>query len=490
MVLEGFIRKTEPFELLSAEQVDRIHDGTLEILQETGIVFQNDKALQILRNAGCSIDRDKKLAKIPVSLVEESIRKCPSSFLLKSREPQKTLTIGGNRTYMMTCCGMETIDLGTWEKRTPTMKDQNEAVVVCDALENAHSICTGPYFRIQEIPPPLNFVWIYASEVRNSTKMTFSSSTARCEIWNIQIAKATDQQVLGLVCASSPLTYQKDDIAAAFEFAEAGFPVRIDTGPLCGATSPVTLAGSVVQANAELLAGVVLMQLIKPGIGIIGSIYIHPLEMRSGIPVFGAIERALGCIIFFQVWRRYGIPTWGGACNTSGKLIDYQAGYEKSMQLLLQALSGPNILASHGGIFGELTYHPVVSILDDDISGIIGRTLTGTNVNDETLALELIKQVGPIPGHYLNKDHTRTLWKKEFFVPKVADRTSYSEWIQKGKKDALQKAKERLKEILDTHRPIELPKDQDKEIDRILEKARDWYRKGTVHTNETENKRS
>jgi trimethylamine--corrinoid protein Co-methyltransferase len=486
MTLEGFVRRTKPFEILNSEQIEKIHDGTLEILQETGLIFQHEKALEMFNKAGCNVDREKKIVKIPSSLVEESIRKCPDHFLLQSREPEKTLRIGGNRTYMMTCCGMETIDLETWERRTPTMKDQNEAVVVCDALENAHSICTGPYFRIEEIPPPLNFVWIYASQVRNSTKMTFSSSTARCEKWNIKIAKATEQQVLGLTCASSPLTYQKDDIAAAFEFAEAGFPVRIDTGPLCGATSPVTLAGSIVQANAELLAGVVLMQLIKPGIGIIGSIYIHPMEMRSGIPVFGAIERALGCIMFYQVWRGYGIPTWGGACNTSGKLIDYQAGYEKSMQLLLQALSGPNILALHGGVFGELTYHPVASILDDDIAGIIGRTLAGTHVDEEDLALELMKQVGPIPGHYLNKNHTRTLWKKEFFVPRVADRSSYQEWIQKGKKDALQNAKERFKEILSTHKPLELPTDQDKEVTRIFEEAREWYKKGRVHSDKNE----
>jgi trimethylamine--corrinoid protein Co-methyltransferase len=484
MTLEGFVRKTKLFEIMTPEQVDMIHQDTLEILQETGLIFQNERALELLGKAGCNIDREKKTVKIPSSLVEESIHKCPDHFLLQSRDPEKTLRIGGNRTYMMTCCGMETINLETWEKRIPTMKDQNEAVIVCDALENAHAICTGPYFRIKEIPPPLNFVWIYASQVRNSAKMTFSSSTAGCEKWNIKIAKTTQQQVLGLVCASSPLTYQRDDIAAAFEFAEAGFPVRIDTGPLCGATSPVTLAGSIVQANAELLAGVVLVQLIKPGTGVIGSIYIHPLEMRSGIPVFGAIERALGCIMFNQIWRRYNIPTWGGACNTSGKLMDYQAGYEKSLQLLLQALSGPNILALHGGVFGELTYHPVASIMDDDISGIIGRVLAGTDVHNESLAIGLIKEVGPIPGHYLNKNHTRTLWKKEFFIPKVADRTSYQEWIQKGKKDVLQNAKERFKEILSTHQSLELPRDQDKEIDGIIDEAREWYKKGKTHSNE------
>ncbi len=114
--------------------------------------------------------------------------------------------------------------------------------------------------------------------------------------------------------------------------------------------------------------------------------------------------------------------------------------------------------------------------MDDDIAGWIGRFIEGVEVTDETLAIDLIEEVGPIPGHYLNREHTRKLWKKEQYIPKVADRTSYPEWIEKGKQDALELAKNKVKEILDTHVPTPLPKDQDKEIDKILEEARKYYR--------------
>jgi len=140
------------------------------------------------------------------------------------------------------------------------------------------------------------------------------------------------------------------------------------------------------------------------------------------------------------------------------------------------ALSGANIIGLQGAISSELTHHPVQAILDDDIAGMVGRFLEGIEVNDETLAIDLIEEVGPIPGHYLGTEHTRKWWKREQFVPKVADRLTYPEWMQKGKKSALDYAKERMEEILATHRPTPLTTSQEEDIERILEEARKYYR--------------
>jgi len=144
---------------------------------------------------------------------------------------------------------------------------------------------------------------------------------------------------------------------------------------------------------------------------------------------------------------------------------------------LTAALSGANIIQLHGGIYGEIAYHPVQSILDDDIAGMIGRFIEGVEVNDETLAIDLIEEVGPIPGFYLNKEHTRKWWKKEQFVPRTADRLTYPEWIRTGKKDCISYAKERMEEILTTHKPKPLTDSQEKEIEKILEEARKYYKK-------------
>jgi len=144
---------------------------------------------------------------------------------------------------------------------------------------------------------------------------------------------------------------------------------------------------------------------------------------------------------------------------------------------MASALSGANIIVLHGGVTAELAYNPILSIINDDVANIIGRTVEGFEVNDETMALDLIESVGPVPGTFLNKQHTRLNWKKEYFVPKVADRLSYQEWVKKGRKSTIDKARERMEEILGTHKPLPITPEQDKDIDRILEDARNHYRK-------------
>ena len=166
-------------------------------------------------------------------------------------------------------------------------------------------------------------------------------------------------------------------------------------------------------------------QLMKPRSEVQVGNSAWPQNIRSGMPVFGAIENALSNAVFCQYFRRFGIPTFLGAIgHVSSKSIYVQCGYEKAILGILAAVCGANTVNFHGGIFGELTFHPVQAILDDDISGMIGRFLDGVQVNEETMALDLINEVGPIPGFYLGKEHTRTWWRREHFMPKVADRLS------------------------------------------------------------------
>ncbi len=200
--------------------------------------------------------------------------------------------------------------------------------------------------------------------------------------------------------------------------------------------------------------------------------------MRGGVPAFGAIEASLVNVASNQYFRKFGIPINNLTAGAdSPKTIDFQLGYEKAIGGIISAVSGANIIGLHGGLYGELTFHPVQAILDDDIAGMIGRFLRGVEVNDETLALDLIAEVGPIPGFYLGKEHTRKWWKTEHFMPKVADRLSLPDWMVSGKKIALDYAKKRMEEILATYKPEPLTPKQDEEVERILEEARQYYRK-------------
>jgi len=440
--------------------------------------FENKRALKIFEKNGCQVDYSNNRVRFPEGLVEECLRKCPSSFRARARNPKNDMIWGGNTTYFQALAGTRSVDLNTWEPKTPTRKEYYDAVTVLNALENVHSIpWYTPWYGFKNVPPAMAMPEGLAARLRNSSKFTFASHSMGCEVFNIQMAQAVGTELRIPMSASPPLAYYNDAIEAGFRTIEAGFIFYISTGDIYGGTSPVTITGSLISINAEAIAGIVLAQLIKPGTRVIVSDFSFPQDMKSGSPAFGAIGISLHQVAFNQIRRKYGIPTDSGNYPNSKK-IDYQAAYEKTTLALIAALSGTNTIWIQGAMYGELVFHPVQAILDDDIAGMIGRFIKGIEVNDETLAIDLINEVGPIPGHYLNKAHTRKWWKKEQFVPKVADRLTYPEWMKIGKKSCIDYAKERMDEILATHKvDPPLTESQEKEIERILKEAREYYKK-------------
>lgn len=477
-MLNGFTRSFKPIEIIAAEDLDAIHSGTLDVLENTGVRIEYDEALKLLAEHGCKVDFDNKRAKIPSYLVEDCLRRCPSNFTIKAREPQYDVRIGGNNVYFEQSIGMYYLDLDTWESGPATLANHADAVRVADALESLHVLISyANYMDLVDIPPCMVMLEDLASGIRNSAKVEYGSYQQDCEIFKIKMAKALDIDLYFAICTSSPLTYAEDLTKAIFRYAEAGFPMSIGGGATMGASGPVTIAGSTIVNNAEIMTGIVLYQLLRPGGGVGVYSFVMPMDMQYGHPAFGALGDSLHQAVFNQIWRRHNIPcgSWHGGYSSSKK-IDFQVGYEKSLSALAAAISGANMIGLHGSVYGELTYHPVMSVLDDDIADWVGRFLEGIKVTDETMAVELIKQVGPIPGQYLNTDHTRKWWKTAHPIPKVADRTPYPEWIMKGKKDAFTLAKERVANILATHESKPLTYEQNEVVEGILEEARSYYR--------------
>jgi trimethylamine--corrinoid protein Co-methyltransferase len=251
-------------------------------------------------------------------------------------------------------------------------------------------------------------------------------------------------------------------------------------GHVMGGTGPATFAGSLVMDLATDIAPAVLVHLLKPGartmfMGDVG----FAMNMRSGSPDFGAIGTSLHQVARAQLARRYSLPCGALACGvSSSKTIDFQCGYEKAISVLTAAMCGSNVIWLHGGIHGELTHHPVQAILDDDIAGMIGRFIRGIEVNEDTLAVDLIDSVGPIPGHYLNTEHTRKWWAREQFVPKAADRSTPHEWAMNGQRTALDYARERMDDLLASHEISKpLTGKEEAEIERILKEGYAYYKK-------------
>jgi trimethylamine--corrinoid protein Co-methyltransferase len=476
-VIKGFRRKAKPLELLADQQVEAILEGTLDVLEKKGARIDHQDTLSFLAEQDCIVDFDTGLVKIPQSLAVDCLKKCPSSFIVKARDPKLSLQIDLDTLYFCNSIGMNLLDLDTWETRKPTVSDNIEAVRVLHSLDTVHFLnAYFPYMELEGVAPCMTLVEGMANMFRNSTKVMGSAYQQDSEIFAIKMARAVGMDLIGGVCASPPLTYDAATCKVVRRWTEAGFPLDIGSGAVMGGTAPVTIAGATITNNAELLAGIVLAQLLKPGVGIAVGDFVHPLDMRRGTPVFGAMECALHQVVFNQFWRKYGIPTHSWYGFTNAKKVDFQSGYERSMTALVSALSGASIIDLHGAVYGELAWNPAQAVLDDDLAGWIGRFMEGVEFSEETLAVDLIKEIGPIPGNYLGTAHTRKWWKRSQFIPRCADRDSYPEWVKSGKRDALSHACARMEQILASCELTPLTGDQDRELSEILEEARSYYR--------------
>ena len=401
MALSGFMRKIKTLEILNEEQMESIHRGTLDVLENTGIRFESKEALDIFKKNDCNVDYKINRVRFPSYLVEETLRRCPSSFTVKSRNSDRDIRIGGNYTYFANMPGMRIVDLNTWETRPATRKENKEALIVLDALPNFHLFSSyTPYFEIEGVSPNMAIPESYADKIRNSSKVSWEGYQNNCELFIIEMSKAIKQEVIGICLPSPPLTYQEDACKAGIRYAEQGFPINIANSCIMGGTSPITIAASLISFNAEVIGAIMLTQFVRLGTRIMIEDGSLPMNMKTGSPIFDAITASLHMAAFSQIWRNYKIPTFVDTGWVNSKKIDFQCGYEKAIASTITALAGCNVIILHGGIHGELAYHPVQSILDDDIAGEIGRFLEGIELNDETLAVDLIKKVGPIPGYF------------------------------------------------------------------------------------------
>jgi trimethylamine--corrinoid protein Co-methyltransferase len=479
MAARGLVRNFKPLEILTEEQVEEVHRGALDVLEVTGVQVESEKALKIYEKGGCIVDYEDHRVRFPPGLVVQCIRQCPTSFHMKALDPKNDLILGGNTTYFALFPGLRIADLDTWEVRVPTVEENHDANKVADGLENIlGSPSYTPYTEFVDVPPVMLLPISTWSRLKYFSKISRVGTAVSSHIFEIQMAQALGVDIYGAMEAPPPLTWNVDATDCAIACAEAGFPVEPGTGGTMGATHPATLAGALVIGMAEVISGLVLVQLVRPGNPIIVNCFPPPQNMRTGHLKFGAITISLYQVSWNQIWRtRYGIPIMNGGIGPSNsKVIDYQVGYEKSIGALLSAMSGANMVNHSGGIMGELSYHPALSVLDNDMLGYIGRFLEGVNVSEETLAIDLINETGPIPGFFLNKAHTRKWWKKEQYLPHAADMLTYPEWLKTGKKSALDYARERADELLASWES-KLPPGKEEELDGILEDCRQYYKK-------------
>jgi trimethylamine--corrinoid protein Co-methyltransferase len=476
--VRGFRRRFPPLGIFTDEQIEEIHGGLLGVLERTGVRMDHARGLEVLQGAGCRIDRANNRVRFPADLVERSLALCPKSFPVRARDPKNDLLLGGDTLYFVSGCGMNTVDLATGEARRATKEETIDGIRVLDALENLHiHMAFAPYFGWEGLSPLMGEPEMTAAKARFSTKVQKTGSTNDSELFAIKMARIMGCDILGIVNPSPPLTWYPDAVEALLRYCEAGLPFHISSGASMGITGPASIAASTITNSAELVAGIVLAQLIKPGARIWVGNFVNATDMATGSIAFGSIGNSLTQATFNQLWRRYGVPVWSATpAYCSSKRIDFQSGYEKGIGALAAAVCGSHAIHMHGGLHAELTWHPVQAVLDDDIAGMVGRFLEGAETTEEALALDLIDRVGPIPGHYLEEEQTALTWRTLEYIPKSADRRALHDWRQEGKMGAVEIATERMANLLSHHEPSPLPPSQDEAIEEVLREARSYYR--------------
>lgn len=449
---------------LSAESVRRIHAASLDVLERVGIEVMPSECREIFAAAGANIDAERNRVFIPRSLVEDALATAANEVVLYGRDEKHTLALGGKRVYMGTGgAAVKVLDIDTGRDRESTLRDVAEIARLCDALDNIHFYLRPCVAR--DIPGEILDINTYYAALANTTKhVTGNCFTVQSMREVVEMASliAGSREALGarpiisfITCWTvSPLRYATETVAVLTEIVREGLPVFISSAPQAGATSPAALAGTLVQINAEELSGLVYTQLIRPGAPVVLGYVPSVSDLRNGNFVGGAAEFAMMNAAVAQLGQFYNLPVYNSSGLTDSKIPDVQAGYEKSLTGLAAALAGSNYIHHSAGFLESLlTIAYEQYVIDDDINGSIMRMVRGLEVTDESLSVDVIENVCFGDGHFLGTQQSLDLMHTEFYYPHTADRQRRQDWVNKGERDMWAAARDRVREILRTHRP-------------------------------------
>lgn len=471
------------YKVLTNDQLYRLHLASIEILENVGVQIPSEEALKICVDAGADVDFNSKVVKIPQYLVEECIKKTPHKVTLYGRDLKLKLHLGEGKVYFGTV-GFATriVDIDTGQYRSLSKDDLAKLVRVADALENIDfQLVMG---QPMDVPTEIAelYQWLIAFENTRKHVVCQALNKRNAELAvEMGSVVAGGRDILGrypvmtfIICLNSPLIFGGGLTEALIVASRCGVPVWVESGPLAGANSPATLAGTIALNNAEVLAGLVISKLVNPRSPFIYGSWSRSIDMKLGSVVLGGPEFALMRVCTAQLARYYRIPSGGGGILCDSKTSDAQAGYEKMLTAILPAIAGLNLVCGMGLVGSENIASFEQLVIDNEVAGMVKRVLNGIEFNDDTLAIDVIREVGH-EGNFLSRKHTLKFAKVEHYIPKVSDRNSPGVWIRMGMKNAAQRAREQALEILARYTPPSLPREALEKIQDIVLKESSRY---------------
>jgi len=463
--------------VLDEREVLKIDQASRAVLMEVGVHVPHAESLEIYEKAGAIVDFNRQRVKVPEHVINEALAKCASCVRLYDRAGGPPLLIGGDRVYFGTV-GIATNVLD-YEKDTYRQ-------VVCDDLRDI--------IRLSDVLNPPDFILIPATPTDVPSKIVdlvetklLLLNTKKHFIAEAQNGKhcrktiAMAAEVAGglealqarpffsmLVCLTSPLVLRDDAAELIIETARAGLPLFIESGPMCGGTSPATLASTLVMANAELLNSFVLAKTVNPSVPVVYASWARILDMKSATVSHGGPEFPLLRIGTTQMAKHYGLPSGGGGILADTKSIDVQLGMEKLGTGLLPALAETNMVVGMGLLADENAISLEALLIDHEVTRWVRRAMRGIEVTDGTTDLSVFKQVGP-GADFVGTQHTRENFRREMFIPNIMDRGYLALHKDPRAKAMRNRSKEFYRKMMGQYRAPELSKDVEAKLDRIIE---------------------
>jgi trimethylamine--corrinoid protein Co-methyltransferase len=446
---------------LTAEAIARINETALRIIDEIGCEVNSDTALAAFKEAGATIDKNQRRVHFTPEKSLALIKKAPSEITLYGRDEKHNIHLGGTRVYTGTGgTALYIYEPDSNQKRQATLDDLKKITGLVDGLDNIH------LFLLPTYPNELSIEQVdvnrFFAGLDNTTKHIMGgvyTPEGMRQVINMAEIIAGSPEALRerplisiITCSISPFIIDGGYGDMVIDGARSGIPMVCPAEPLCGATSPVTLAGNLVVQTVDSLMGIMLAQAVNPGTPVVFGSVATNTDLRDYKYIAGSVEMGLLNAAGAQMAQFYGLPYYATGGMTDSKMLDAQSGYESAITNLLCALAGSNFIHDGAGLMEfAMTVCYEKYVIDNEILGMVMRAVEGIRVDDETLAYDLIKEVGP-GGNFVTAKHTRQFMRKEHYQPVLSDRTYRETWEARGAKETWQKAAETVRKILDSHK--------------------------------------
>ena len=465
--------------VLTDDQIDRVHRASLAILDRVGVLVPHAETLDRLEQAGARVTHAEQRVRIPEELVVRSVQGAGKQFTVYGRDLSNTARFGqGERNYNSIAGEASWVDEIAAERRFATLADAATAARFADALANINVV--GAMSDPHDVPVSARPVHVVEALIANTTKPVhfwFHDRASTRYVMDMLVALRGDERkaaeyplFYAFLEPISPLRFPHDGVDLLYETARLNLPVSIGPMAQMGLSAPCTVAGTMALENAEILAGICVVQAVEPGLPVCYGGICHAFDMGTTQLIFAGPEQAIFGVAMTQMGKHYGLPVYINVGLTDSKRPDAQAGLEAGITLALGAAAGADIFG-HMGISGvDQASSLDMLVLQDEVIGYVESTMREIDFSDDAFALDLIEEVGP-GGTLIDTLHTAEHFRRELWFPKLLDRNYYQAWLDDGAHEAADRCQERKKDILSHHRAEPVPKDLEKAMREIVNAA-------------------